>query len=228
LRRHDPYKLCKISVVWDFLTVSGAWLPGTAGPPQPVPATTRERSLEPPQGVQPSFRRKINHPDLQFLYDYWLERSAEGRAMARDAFDPVDMPGLLKNLILAEVDDAGQAIRYRLVGTEIVAAHGFDFTGWTIERLTSGATLEFTRRLYAKVVTRGAPVYSEGHFQWMDKEYQWTKRLHLPLSRNGDGVVDMVLVGQIFDAVPGPSELLEPAGPAELAADRAAGRPAAP
>lgn len=142
--------------------------------------------------------------------------------MPREAFDPIDMPELLKNLILADVDNGGHDIHYRVVGTEIAAAHGFDYTGWTIERLTSGTTLDFTRRLYGMVVTRVVPVYSEGHFRWVDKEYQWTKRLHLPVSRNGDGQVNMVLVGQFFDADPGPEELLRPADPAELAADRAA------
>src|SRR3546814_20159911 len=109
------------------------------------------------------------------------------------------MPGLLKNLMLGDVGDGGQAIGYRLVGTESVAAHGFDFTGWTIERLTSDATLAFTRRLYGTVVTRAVPVYSAGHFRSAEKEYHWTKRLHLPLSRAGDRMVDLVHVGQSFE-----------------------------
>lgn len=132
------------------------------------------------------------------------------------------MPGRLKNLILADVGDGGRAIRYRVVGTEIVAAHGFDYTGWTIEQLTSGATLAFTRRLYGLVVARGVPVYSEGKFRWVDRDFHWTKRLHLPLSREGDGQVDMVLVGQFYETAHGAAERLIPAEPAELAADRAA------
>ena len=179
-----------------------------------------ERLLEPPDSARLSFRSRIDHPKLRALYDHWLQRSAAGSVMPRDAFDPVDMPGLLKNLLLADVGNGGHDVRYRVVGTEIAAAHGFDYTGWSIERLTSGATLDFTRRLYGMVATRAVPVYSEGHFRWVDKEYQWTKRLHLPLSRRGDGQVDMALVGQFFDAEQGPAELLQPADPAELAADR--------
>jgi len=142
--------------------------------------------------------------------------------MARTDLDPADIAPLLKNLILADVDDGGQAITYRLVGTEIVAAHGFDYTGWTIERLTQGATLAFTRRLYGTVVTRALPVYSEGHFRWVDREFHWTKRLHLPLSRNGDGRVDLVLAGQFYEQQPGGGELVLPAQPQEIAGDRAA------
>lgn len=152
-----------------------------------------------------------------------MARSSDNAVMPRAALDPTAMPGLLKNLVLADVGDGGQTISYRLVGTEIVAAHGFDFTGWPIERLTSGATLAFTRRLYSTVVTRAVPVYSEGHFRWADKEYHWTKRLHLPLSRAGDGQVDLVLAGQYFEQEQGRGELVLAARPAEVAADRLVG-----
>jgi len=142
--------------------------------------------------------------------------------MARDDLDPTDFPALLKNLILAEVGDAGREIRYRLVGTEIAAAHGYDFTGWTIEQLTTGPTLAFTQQLYGKVVENVAPVYSEGHFRWKDKEFHWTKRLHLPMSVSGDALVDLVLVGQFFELTRKEKELLVPARPEEIAADREA------
>ncbi len=66
--------------------------------------------------------------------------------MPRSALDPMAIPGLLKNLLLADVDEGGQSISYRLVGTEIVAAHGVDFTGWSIDRLTSGATISVPTR----------------------------------------------------------------------------------
>lgn len=180
------------------------------------------RLLDRPEGKQASFRARIAHPELTTLYDYWLGRSSDGAVMARADLDPTAMPSLLRHLVLADVGDGGRSISYRLVGTGIVAAHGFDFTGWSVERLTSGATLAFTQRLYGTVVTRAVPVYSEGRFRWVDKEYHWTKRLHLPLSRAGDGEVDMVLVGQFYEPKHGPGELVLPAQAAELSADRAA------
>jgi len=169
-----------------------------------------------------SFRQRIDHPDLQGLYDYWLARSGATGVMARDDLDPTDFPTLLKNLILAEVGDAGREIRYRLVGTEIAAAHGYDFTGWTIEQLTSGPTMAFAQQLYGKVVENVAPVYSEGRFRWQDKEFHWTKRLHLPMSMNGDDTVDLVLLGQFFEMTRKEEELLITAQPEEIAADRQA------
>ena len=171
--------------------------------------------------MTPSFRGRIAHPTLQGLYDYWLARRGDGGAMLRADFDPIDMPQFLRHLILAEVGDGGRAIRYRVVGTEVVDAHGLDYTGKTVEELTSGSTLEFTRSIYSVVVTQAVPVYSEGRFRWEDKEFNWTKRLHLPMSRDG-AAIDLVLAGQVFEAgPPGTPEQVVAAQPAELAADRA-------
>lgn len=192
------------------------------GPRSRAAAESGSRLLEQSGGKLDSFRSRIAHSGLSLLYDYWLDRSRDTGVMPRAALEPSEIPSLLKNLVLADVGDGGRAIRYRLVGTEIVAAHGFDFTGWTIERLTSGATLAFTHRLYGAVVTRAVPVYSEGHFRWVQKEYYWAKRLHLPLSREGTGEVDLVLVGQFYEQRSGGGELVLPARPEQVAADRAA------
>lgn len=142
--------------------------------------------------------------------------------MLRADLDPTLVPRLLKHLVLADVGDGGRSIRYRLVGTAVVAAHGLDYTGLTVEELTRGPTLEFTRHLYGIVTSRAMPVYSEGRFRWEDKEYHLTRRLHLPMSRDGSEV-DMVLLGQVFDLESaGVDERLLPADPDELAADLAA------
>ena len=70
------------------------------------------------------------------------------------------------------------------------------------------------------IVGQGVPVYSEGNFRWAGKEHRWTRRLHLPLTRDGK-TIDMVLAGQVFEErAPGGDEIFVTATPAELAADR--------
>ena len=168
---------------------------------------------------RPSFRRRIADRRLRDLYDFWLARRGDRPAMPRDDLDPTQIPALLKNLVLADVTDGGRTIRYRLVGTEVVAAHGLDYTGMTVEELTRGSTLTFTHQLYRVVVGQSVPVYSEGRFRWEDRDYHLTRRLHLPLTRSGE-IVDMVLLGQVFDVEhAGVDEHLVPANPDELAAD---------
>jgi hypothetical protein len=167
-----------------------------------------------------SFRALIDSPQLLSLFDYWLAKRGHNFAPHRADFDPIDLPKLLPHLILSEVGDGGNEILYRLVGTEIVKAHGYDYTGYTVQRLTSGATLAFTQELYGRIVSEQMPVYSEGHFRWMGKEHSWTKRLHLPLTRGG-AMVDMVLACQVFEAPPRrPQETVRAATAAELEADR--------
>lgn len=181
----------------------------------------RSKKLSQTRPERPSFRARIGHPSLVALYDYWLSHRDNHIAMRRADLDPTEIPFLLRHLILADVADGGRAIRYRLVGTAIVEAHGFDYTGKSIEELTDGPTLAYTRRLYGLVVNGAVPVYSEGRFRWAGREYRWTKRLHLPLTVGGQQV-DMVLSGQAFeeDAATG-EELMVAATPDELTADRA-------
>lgn len=170
--------------------------------------------------TNPSFRSSIGQPRLVELYDYWLARLQPSGAMLRADLEPLELPQLLSHLILSDVGDGGRAIRYRLVGTAISTAHGFDYTGKTVEELTSGSTLEFTRALYGRIVAEAIPIYSEGHFRWAGREYRWTHRLHLPLSRDGE-VVDMVLAGQFFsEKRPDGEERMIAALPAQIAHDR--------
>jgi hypothetical protein len=165
-----------------------------------------------------SFREVIGQRRLIELYDYWLARRGALGAMLRAQLEPLDIPQLLPNLILSDVGDGGRAIRYRLVGTEIAAAHGFDYTGKTIQELTSGTTLDFTQALYGHIVSAAVPVYSEGHFRWHGKEHRWTRRLHLPLSRDGS-MIDMVLAGQVFEQKRDAPERVLAARPAQIAQD---------
>lgn len=66
------------------------------------------------------------------LYDYWLSKHVAGRPPSRNDLDPpVDVPRLIPNIMLIDVD--GDVLRYRLVGTAIWGRYGFDLTGTTIE-----------------------------------------------------------------------------------------------
>ena len=169
---------------------------------------------------QTSFRPVVGHAALIELYDFWLLHRGDSPIMPKSKLDPVEIPHLLKNLILADVLDGGRSVRYRLVGTEIVRAHGVDYTGQTLEELTQGTTLSFSQTLYGLVISHAAPVFSQGRFRWEGKEHCWTKRLHLPLTKDSTEV-DFVLVGQIFEGGDlSKSEELRPARPEEMKADR--------
>ena len=165
------------------------------------------------------FRTLIGHPSLCQLYDYWLAQRAGRAVPLRRDIDPVAMPQLLPHLIIAERAE-GDDLRYRLVGTRIVEAHGLDYTGWRLSHLAKGEALALARQLYGPVMAEGLPVYSEGPFRWPGGEYRWTCRLHLPMSQDGEGI-DMALVGQVFDSRPAAQarQLVRAATADELAGD---------
>lgn len=172
------------------------------------------------------FRTLIAHPALGQLYDYWLGQRAGRRAPLRRDIDPIAMPKFLPDLIIAERAGAND-LRYRLVGTRIVRAHGLDYTGWLLSELaTQRDAHALARQLYAPVLEQALPVYSEGPFRWPGDEFRWTRRLHLPMSTTGERI-DQALVGQMFDARASDdaASLVRAATPEEIAEDEAAATP---
>jgi len=133
------------------------------------------------------------------LLSHWRSLIAEGEDVPkRQAFDPVNVPRLLSFLILVEIteDDA----IFRVVGTEMVAAWGGDFTGKRMSEIMKGDYRDYIHRLFRTCVENRAPILSQSRFQWDKGRYADTIRLMLPFSKNDDpSVVGYVLVGQSFD-----------------------------
>jgi len=145
-----------------------------------------------------AFRDAIRDNVLIALYDYWRSRKSGEKLPARADIDPVDMPrAALPYIVLAEVGEGGNQIRYRLVGTAIVSEWGGDFTGKYIEEITDGTYLEFVRGLFIDVMTHRCAVLSESTFRWDIGKIVGAHRLYMPLASDGE-TVDMVLIGQTF------------------------------
>jgi hypothetical protein len=144
------------------------------------------------------FRDAICDDILSALYGYWRSRMTDDRLPGRADIDPVDMPrAALPQIVLAEVGDGGNTIRYRLVGTAIVDEWGGDFTGRHIEEIMDGTYLQFVRGLFMDVVTHRCAVLSESAFRWDVGKITGARRLYMPLASDGTNV-DMVLIGQTF------------------------------
>ena len=151
-----------------------------------------------------AFRATLGDPLLLSFFDYWSARRAPGRLPGRQDIDPIEMRPWLKHLVLADVVD-GKRLRYRLAGTEMVERWGADFTGRFLEDVMSGTYLEYIATLYWTVVRRGAPVMSSSRFRWDLRRAAMTRRLIVPLARDGR-TVDMTMSCQVFDTN------VEPAG----------------
>jgi len=148
--------------------------------------------------TMPSLSHLTNDRVLLSLFAYW-ERCRNERVMPhRRDIDPVDIERfVLPHLVLAEYVDGGARIRYRLVGTGMVARFGIDFTGRHTDEIMTGSYLAFINGLFREVREHQSPIYSESCFRWDAGGFRRTRRIFLPL---GDDDVRMVLIGQTFDA----------------------------
>jgi hypothetical protein len=137
--------------------------------------------------------RLIDHPGLRALYDYWDGCRQGGRLPGRQHIDPLHIPDLLPNLMLFDVA-APDDLRYRLVGTALVARLGRDPTGLPAQDGYLGEDWEKIRPDYLYVVAERRPCLRWNAVLGPRAKRLPYQRLLLPLARDG-ATVDMLLAG---------------------------------
>lgn len=109
----------------------------TTDRPGPAGATRADAAGKPSADV-----RTIRSPLVRELDAYWTAKRA-GRAMPRKSdIDPAEIKALLPYVLLGEFSVEPLRLRYRLVGTEVVAVYGVDFTGRWLDELDFGRQVE--------------------------------------------------------------------------------------
>jgi hypothetical protein len=147
--------------------------------------------------VEPAVPAEIprdSHPKIRQLEDYWLAlRPQEDRLPGRQHIDPGDIPGLLPQLFLVDVERAPLRFKYRLVGTEYVQMMGRDLTGEYLDLVHPGFRGPIQRQ-YIDTAERARPAYRKGPVMYANaqKSYLTVERLIVPLARNGVDV-DMIM-----------------------------------
>lgn len=143
---------------------------------------------------------QIDSPRLRQLYDYWLSKRNGNRLPRRADIDPTEIPQLMPNLLLVDVEYDPFRVRYRLVGTQIVEATGFEFTGKYLDEIVlpddEGPFLEsyqLAAESKAAVLTR---------IKWrLDAETTGEyDACFLPLSEDG-ATVDKILSMECYDTL---------------------------
>ncbi len=137
------------------------------------------------------------HPLLRDLFGYW-DAKRGGRAMpARRDLDPVEIPRLLKHLILLDVTHDPLRFRVRLYGTAVAELRGRDLTGHYLYEGGPTAIGSRTRPWNLAAVERRRPHYTVGDYTDISDGRNGTfYRLGLPLSGDGE-TVDMLMIGLI-------------------------------
>ncbi len=141
----------------------------------------------------PTFQ--IAETKLKKLYAYWQSKCG-GRSMPRrQDIDPLDIPGLLPNLLLMDTAEELGKFKFRLFGTELCKQFGEDRTGFTVEDFS--ARIDNREQVFAgywTVYTECRPDYFPNRTISVEKDFIRYSRLLLPLSPDG-ATVNMILGG---------------------------------
>lgn len=152
----------------------------------------------------------ILHPALRQLYAYWRSLSIEGGIPLRNAIDATVMPQLLPSLNLLDRGPTPDDLRYRLAGSNIVAAFGFEPRGLTRGEIRARhvapqkwADFDVTSRQTHDVAARCLVSYTHDHMTSYQREFLAYARLMLPVSEDGvraSGVLGAIMVKRGEDA----------------------------
>ncbi|MCR9221515.1 MAG: PAS domain-containing protein [Alphaproteobacteria bacterium] len=144
------------------------------------------------EGPEAAAAHLAEAPRHRRLYDYWDQRRGGRRTPARADIDPLDLPELLANLWLIDVETEPMDFRIRLAGTAISRIVGRDITGARFRELFLGPEGAAIFEEYCGVVARWTPHYTVHTVHWANREHVRYRRLALPLSSDG-ARVDMLL-----------------------------------
>lgn len=137
---------------------------------------------------------------LQEIYVHWFGLTPESGMPARSDFDPANIPLLLPHIYLIDVVDGGADFRYRLVGTHITEAVGFDFTGQLVSDFMRTNESEDRVNEYHRCLETGQPNCKSSDLVDYGREHMLYERLLCPMSRS-TGAVELIFGGLHFRIV---------------------------
>ena len=155
-------------------------------------------------------------PKIRALFDYWLAIHPAGtgdgaRLPGRRHFDPIDIPELLPNIWMIDVErDAEDStkknkikgFRFRLIGTEIVKFTGRDATGLALDEAYPDYRNTEAYRAHHAVADSGRPGYRKsGVLSNPERGFAEAERIYLPLAEDGR-TVDIILVMTLYSGNP--------------------------
>jgi hypothetical protein len=125
------------------------------------------------------------------VLDYWRSKATGGQIPRRAAIDPTELTDVLSCLMIVEA--VGDRFRYRLVGTEVAANAGDDFTGRFLDE-QDFANRDFYLACYRDVRAHAAPVTGLDHWAYSDGRSGVAEFAMLPLALEGNAVAQILTV----------------------------------
>jgi hypothetical protein len=125
---------------------------------------------------------------VYLLFGHWQQKRAERFAPRWRDIDPGEIRSVLPYLATADVLEAPFDLRYRLVGTAVVRAVGYDFTGRNLRSMKVTTGLDIWLAHYQRTVEERRPQFGiyRAH-DGADLRYK-VDNVCLPLSDDGERV----------------------------------------
>ncbi len=147
----------------------------------------------------------IGDPRLALLFHHWLARKGRRAMPSPDDINPASLPAAVQpNIMLLDLiaHDTGPRFRYSKVGGVFWNAAGKTPVGAFVDEIlpqTAGYR-DYVVGIYREMAVTRRPMYTENYFvlQHGQHDPMSTKRVSLPLSRDGEAV-DQVLAAHVFD-----------------------------
>jgi len=138
------------------------------------------------------------NPDLVLGYRYWRDITPAGRGLpGRQHFDPVEVPRLLRYVLLLDVLKGGRDLRVRLAGTATRPIFGRDPTGLTYREIFGEAARDVLGN-YRHVMGTRLPSFRAGRSLIKSvPAYRDLERVIFPLAADGERI-DMFLTLMIL------------------------------
>ena len=129
----------------------------------------------------------LQDPGLRVLYDYWISLADEGGGLPSvQGFDPLNLPRLLPNLWILEVEAATSRFRMRLAGENINAIYGRSIAGLYFPEVFQPGDVEIIEARYTRALSEPALFHASGLVYAAGGNLTVGERLGLPmLGREG-------------------------------------------
>lgn len=136
-------------------------------------------------------------PAARELLAYWEGKKAGRRLPSRKDIDPFEIKGLLRNVLLIDVEHDPLRLKYRLIGTGITTAMGRDSTGKYYDEIYSKKLLSGIYASFEWMFQNYRPLRTHGEAFYPDRNFYKYETLNLPLSSDGE-TINMILAGLYF------------------------------
>ena len=131
---------------------------------------------------------EIASPMVHTMFAYWHGKSAGRMAPHPRDIEPGELKRLLPYIVISDVLLDPLDLRFRLVGTGIVEAIGYDFTGKRFSEMPVTTGTERWLAHYGRVVQRKGPHYGRYRGELGPDSLRVVDHGAFPLSNDGDSV----------------------------------------